>query len=122
MPTLRTFVKVRSFRCALEPFVEFHCHRRKELPFVHSIPQVFAVSTASGISGRPDPDSRHNLSDSVDDLLGNALGFLGTGLGLLEAGVKPWQSLLWRFLCFAAASGMGPIGSLALRLFHGCHV
>jgi len=105
-----------------EPLVEFHCHRRKEVPFVHSIPQVLAVGTASGISGRPDPDSRHDLSDSVDYLLGNALGFYGARMSLLEAGVKLWQILLRRFLCFAAASGMGRIGSLALSLFHGCHM
>ena len=122
MPALGSFVKVWSFKCALEPFVEFHCHRRKELPFVHSIPQMLAVSTASGISRRPDPDSRHDLSDSVDYLLGSALGFLGTGLSLFEAGVKPWQSLPRRFLGFAAASGMGRIASLALSLFHGCHI
>ena len=73
MPTLGSFVKVGGFRCTPEPFIEFHCHRRKELPLVHSLPQVLTVGTASGISGRPDPDSRHNLSDSVDDLLGNAL-------------------------------------------------
>ena len=122
MPALWSFVKVRSFRCALEPFVEFHCHRRKEVPFVHSIPQVFPVGTASGISGRPDPDSRHDLSDSVDDLLGNALGFYRARLSLFEASVKLWQSFLRRFLRLAAASGMGRIGSLALSLFHGRHI
>jgi hypothetical protein len=103
VPALWTFVKVWSFRCPLEPFVKFHCHRRKEVPFVHSIPQVFAVGTASGISGRPDPDSRRDLSDSVDYLLGNALGFYGTRLSLFEARVKRWQSFLWRFLCVTAA-------------------
>jgi hypothetical protein len=122
VPARWSFVKVRSFRCALEPFVEFHCHRRKEVPLVHSISQVFAVGTASGISGRPDPDSRHDLSDSVDDLLGNALGFYRARLSLFEASVKLWQSLLRRFLCLAAASGMGRIGSLALSLFHGRHI
>ena len=122
MPALWSFVKVRSFRCALEPFVEFYCHRRKEVPFVHSIPQVLAVGTASGISGRSDPDSRHGLADGVDYLFGNPLGFFGTRLSLLEAGVKPGQSLLRRFLCFAAASGMSRIGSLALSLFHGRHM
>ena len=122
MPTLGSFVKIRSFRCALEPFVEFHCHRRKEVPLVHSISQVFAVGTASGISGRPDPDSRHDLSDSVDDLFGNTLGFCGTRLSLLEASVKLGQRLLRRFLRFAAAGGMGRIGALAPSLFHGCHM
>ena len=67
---------------------EFHGHRRKEVPLVHSMPQVLAVGTASGISGRPDPDSRHGLSDSVDYLLGNALGFCGARLGPFEVSVK----------------------------------
>ena len=102
--------------------VAFHCHRSKKVPFVHSIPQVFAVGTASDIPGRPDPDSRHDLSDSVDDLLGNALGFYGARLSLFEARVKLWQNLLRRFLCLAAASGTGRIASLALSLFHGCHM
>ena len=122
MPALWSFVKVRRFWRALEPLVQFHCHRRKEIPFVHSIPQVFAVGTASGIPGRSDPDSRHGLADGVDDLFGNPLGFFGTRLSLLEAGVKLWQTLLRRFLCLAAASGMGRIASLALSLFHGCHM
>jgi hypothetical protein len=69
VPALGNFFNVRSFRCTLEPFVEFYCHRCEELPIVHSIPQVFAVGTASGVSGRPDPDSRHGLPDSVDYLL-----------------------------------------------------
>ncbi len=111
-----------SFRRTLEPFVEFSRHRRKEVPLVHSIPQVLAVGTASVVSGRSDSDSRHGLADGVDYLFGNPLGFFGTGLSLLEAGVKLWQSLLRRFLCLAAASGMSGIVSLALSLFHGCHI
>jgi hypothetical protein len=69
VPALRSFFKVRSFKRTLEPFVEFDRHRSYELPLIHSIPQVLAVGTASGISGRSDPDSRHGLADSVDDLL-----------------------------------------------------
>jgi hypothetical protein len=122
VPALWSFVKIRSFRCALEPFVEFNRHRRKELPLVHSIPSSVPGRHGIGHPGRSDPDSRHGLADGVDYLFGNSLGFFGTRLSLLEAGVKLWQILLRRFLSFAAASGMGRIGSLALSLFHGCHM
>lgn len=105
MPASRSLFQVRSFRPTLDPFVKLDRHGSKKVPFVHSIQQVFAVSTTLGISGRPDPDSRHGLADSVDDLLGNALGFYGARLGLFEAGVKLSQSFLWRFLRFAATSG-----------------
>jgi hypothetical protein len=68
VPALRGFFKVRSLRSALEPFVEFDRHRRKEMPSVYSIQQVFSEGAAAGISGRPDPDSRHGSADGVDNL------------------------------------------------------
>src|ERR1700687_5490560 len=109
-----------AFIADIHPKTEFEAFCG--LPLVHSIPQVLAVGTASVVSGRSDPDSRHGLADGVDYLFGNPLGFFGTRLSLLEAGVELWQSLLRRFLCLAAASGMGRIGSLALSLFPGCHL
>jgi hypothetical protein len=105
VPAFWGFFQVWSFGPAPEPLVKFHCHRRKEVPLLDSIYEVFAEGSASGISWRPDPDSRHDLADGVDNPSGNALRLFGAGLGLFEAGVKISQSLLWRFLLFAAASG-----------------
>jgi len=121
VPALRRFFQIRSLRSTLEPFVEFDRHRRKEIPLVHSIQQVFAVGAASGISGRPDPDSRHDLSDGVDYLLRNALGLFRARLGFFEACVKLPQSLLGS-LRFAAASRRHRVGSTTLSLLRGCHI
>jgi hypothetical protein len=86
-----------------------------------SIQQMFSESTAADISGRPDPDSRHDSPDGVDDLRRDALRLLGATLGLFEAGEKLPQSLLcsWRF---AAAVGRHRISSTTPCLFCGCHV
>ena len=104
-----------------EPFVEFDRHRRKEVPLIHSIQQMFPESTAAGISGRPDPDSRHGSADGVDNLRRNALRLFRARLGFLEADVKLPQSLLGS-LRFAAASGRRHVRSPTLTLFRGCHV
>ena len=121
MPTLGSLFQIRSFRCAPEPIVEFDRHRRKEVPLVHSLKQVFTESAASGIVWRPDPDSRHDSADGVDDLPGNSLGFYGARPSLFEASVKLPQSFLWRFLSRAAARGRRRARSTTLSLFRGCH-
>jgi hypothetical protein len=82
---------------------------------------MFAEGTASRISRRPDLDSRHDLADGIDDLLRNALRFLGARLGFFEAGVKLPQSLLGSPR-FAAASRRRRFSSTILSLFRGCHV
>ena len=83
---------------------------------------MFAEGTASGISGRPNPDSRHDSADGVDDLRGNALGLFRAGLGFFEPGVKLSQVLFRRSLGrFASAIGhrvRWPI----LSLLGGCHI
>jgi hypothetical protein len=122
MPALRSFIKVRSLSRAFQPFVELYRHRRKEVPFVDSIQQVFSEGTAAGISGRPDLDSRHDLADGVDYLLRNALGFFRARLGFFEAGVKLLQGLFLGGLRFADASGRHRLGSTILSLLRGCHV
>jgi hypothetical protein len=82
---------------------------------------MFAEGATSGISRRPDPDSRHKLAHGVDDFLRNALRFLGARSGFFEAGVKLSQSLLG-IPRFAAASGRRRFSSTILSLFRGCHV
>jgi hypothetical protein len=121
MPAFWSLFQIRSFRSTPEPFVEFYRHRRKEVPLVHSIQQVLTESTAADISGRPDPDSRHDLADGVDDLRRDALRFCRARLGLFEAGIKLSQGLLGS-LRFAAASRRHHVRSTVLTLFRGCHV
>ncbi len=69
---------------------------------------MFAEGTTSGITRRPDLDSHHGSADGVDDLLRNALRFLGARLRFFKAGVKLPQSRLGSPR-FAAASGRGKI-------------
>src|SRR5271168_3239838 len=92
------------------------------MPLVHSIQQVFTERAATDVSGRPDPDSRHNSADGVDNLRRNALGLFRARLGFFEAGVKLSQVL---FRCglrrFPATSGHR-LSSTALSLFCGCHM
>ena len=88
MPALWGLFTIRRFGSALEPFVELYCHRRKEVSFVYSVPQMLAESAASRISWRPDSDSRHELAHRANYLLGNALRLLGAGFCFFQAGVK----------------------------------
>jgi hypothetical protein len=80
---------------ALEPFIQFDCHWRKELALFNSISQMVTVDAAAGISGRPNRNRRHGLAYSVYDLSGNALGGFRAGLGFFEANVEVPQSLLF---------------------------
>ncbi len=122
MPALRSFFQIWSLRSTLKPFVQFDRHRREEMPFIDSIQQVFTENNASRISGRPDPDSRHDSADSVDNLRGNALGFFRAGLGFFEPGIKLSQVLFRRSLRrFAAAIGHR-VRSPILSLLGGCHI
>jgi hypothetical protein len=93
VPAFWGFFRVRSFGCGLVPVVQFYRHGGEKLPLFHAVQQMFAVGSATGISGRPDLNRRHKLADGVDDLLGNALGFCGARLGFFEAGVKLAQGL-----------------------------
>ncbi len=93
-----------------------------EKVFVHSIEQVFTESTAAGISGRPDLDSRHDSADGVDDLRRDALRLFGARLGFFEAGVKLSRSFLWHLLAFAAARRKCRASWFASSLFRGCHI
>ena len=92
------------------------------MPFIDSIQQVFTENNASRISGRPDPDSRHDSADSVDDLRGNALGLFRTGLGFFEPGVKLSQVLFRRSLRRFAATIGHRVRSPILSLLGGCHI
>jgi len=88
VPAFGSFFEVGSFRIALQPLVQFHGHRRKELTLVHSIAQVITISPAPGVARRPDLNRRHALSDGVYDLLGNALRFFRPRVGLFQACVQ----------------------------------
>ena len=121
VPAFRRFFKLRSFRSALEPSVEFYRHRRKEESLFDSIEKMFAEGTTPGISWRPDLDSRHDLADGVNYLLGNALGFYRARPSLFEAGVKFAHGFLRRFLRLAPANGRHRVVSTTPGLFRGCH-
>jgi hypothetical protein len=95
VPALRRFFQIGSLRTTLEPFIEFDCHRCKELALFNSISQMVTVEATVGISGRPDRNRRHGLAYGVYDLSGNALGGFRAGLGLFEANIKVPQSLLF---------------------------
>jgi len=49
---------------------------------------MVTIGAAPGIPGRPDFNGRHELTDGVYDLLGNALGFFRAGWRLVKAGVQ----------------------------------
>jgi len=55
---------------------------------VNSIAQMVTVGAAPGVPRWPDPNGRHELTDGVYNLPGNALGRFRAGLGLSEAGVQ----------------------------------
>jgi hypothetical protein len=82
VPARRRLIQIWSDRVALEPFVEFNCHRREKMPPIDSIEYMVAERTAAGIAGRPDPYSRHGSADSVDNLRRDALRFFGARFGL----------------------------------------
>jgi len=49
---------------------------------------MVTVGAAPGVPRWPDPNGRHELTDGVYNLPGNALGRFRAGLGLFEAGVQ----------------------------------
>jgi hypothetical protein len=107
-------------RVTLEPLVELSCHRRKKFSLVDALPQMVTVGPAAGVSGRHDLNCRHELTNGVYDLLGNALGLLRTGLGLLEARIEFLQRLIFCGESFATANGLNNIIS-PLTLLRRCH-
>jgi hypothetical protein len=121
VPALESLFEVRSLRPAPEPFIEFDRHRRKEMPFVDSVEQMFAEGATSGIAGRPDLDSRHDSADGGDNLRRNTLGLFRARLGFFEAGVKLAQGLFRGSLSLATASG-DLVRSPILSLLGSCHI
>jgi hypothetical protein len=85
VPSRRCLVETGRTRQAFQPGIKFLSHCSDEYAFVYSLPQVFAKPATVDVPGRFYLDRRHVSTDGVDDLVGDALGILGTRLGLIQA-------------------------------------
>ena len=100
--------------------VQLERHRREELPLVHSISQMVTIRAAPGVSWRPDLNCRHSLTDGVNNLPGNTLGFFRTGASLIKSGVEIRKRLVFRGGRLAGRSWRP--GGLPPTWFRRCHV
>ncbi len=76
---------------------------------------------AAGVSRRPDLHRRHELTDGLYDLPGNAFGLFRAGTSLFETCVEIRKRLALRGGRLAGGSPLGRAVS-PLTLLCGCHV